>query len=86
MRTVNLEINKNLTVEVTGEYTPAEGMVMYDKNGEGHPGSGAEFYITDIKFVKGGLLDIMDHVDNNQEFYNYLVDKCIDQIQKEDNG
>jgi hypothetical protein len=86
MRIVNLELRKGLQIEVTGEYVPMEPTVLYNPDGTGHPGSSAEFYTHKIELVQGELISLLDHLSTTTDFYDYLAGKCIDQIQKEDNG
>ena len=50
-QSVILELQVNLTIEVSGIYTPEEPMVMYYADGSGYPGSPSEFDITDIKII-----------------------------------
>lgn len=72
--------NNTLTVtvkeiEITGIFSPEEAMVMYYSDGSGHPGSPAEFEITDIK---DNGVDIMPVVES--------MVKIVTESQKNDIG
>ncbi len=84
MRSINLELSKELMIEVEGIYYPEEPMVMYYADGSGYPGSPAEFEINDIKITKGTLLDLIDNLNGNLDLWNYLTELAIKQI--EENG
>jgi hypothetical protein len=45
-----------------GRYVPAEPMVMYYKDGSGHPGSPAEF---EIEKIEGDNLKLIQLIENN---------------------
>lgn len=53
-------------LEVTGFYTPEEKMVMYYKDGSGHPGSPSEFEIEKVELVEGDFTDFIDFVDGRE--------------------
>jgi hypothetical protein len=46
----------------TGTFTPEEPMVMYYKDGSGHPGSPAEF---EIEEITGKAMDLVDLINNH---------------------
>lgn len=64
MRTTKetLKLEENLSITVTGIYTPSEKEIRYTVNGDGYPGSNAEFDIVDIDVETGNLLDYTNHI------------------------
>jgi hypothetical protein len=59
-------------VEVEGNYHEGEKAVMYDKNGDGYPGSSAEFEITKITYEGIDVLPLF-----NDEMLEEMEEKCI---------
>lgn len=82
MKSVNLELSKELIIEVEGTYYPEEPMVMYYPDGSGYPGSPSEFEIQDIKITKGNLCDLIDYLNGNTDLWEHLTDLCIKQIEE----
>ncbi len=57
---MEVQINyKGIDLVVVGNYTPAEPMVMYYKDGSGYPGSNSEFELTDV-FVRDSFISVFN--------------------------
>ena len=81
-QSVILELQVNLTIEVSGIYTPEEPMVMYYADGSGYPGSPSEFDITDIKIISGSIVDYTDYLSGESDIWEHLTELAIKQIEK----
>lgn len=67
---------------VDGWYTPEEPMVMYYRDGSGHPGSPAEFDIAHVNIAHGdadNYVDIMEHL--NDKTIRTLEEAAIEKAQ-----
>jgi len=74
---IKTEINIcDIQLEVSGNYYPAEPMVLYDDNMEGYPGSPAEFELHSVELqgiditeiISGDIIDeIIEKVIKDQE-------------------
>lgn len=82
MRSINLELSKELIIEVEGTYYPEEPMVMYYADGSGFPGSSSEFETQDIKIIKGNLCDFIDYLDGKKDLWEHLTELVINKIEE----
>lgn len=82
MRSINLELSKELIIEVEGIYYPEEPMVMYYADGSGYPGSPSEFEIQNIKITKGNLCDLIDYLNGNTDLWEHLTELVINKIEE----
>ena len=82
MRSINLELSKELMIEVEGIYYPEEPMVMYYADGSGYPGSPSEFEIQNIKITKGNLCDLIDYLNGNTDLWEHLTELAINKIEE----
>ena len=82
MRSINLELSKELIIEVEGTYYPEEPMVMYYADGSGYPGSPSEFEIQNIKITKGNLCDLIDYLNGNTDLWEHLTELVINKIEE----
>ena len=82
MKSINLELSKELIIEVEGTYYPEEPMVMYYADGSGYPGSPSEFEIQNIKITKGNLCGLIDYLNGNTDLGEHLTELVINKIEE----
>jgi hypothetical protein len=70
-------IFEGATLEVTGDYYPAEPMVKYYPDGSGYPGSFAEFDIIDIFICDEDVYDLIDRIPGAME---EIRDKALEEV------
>lgn len=79
-RNMDLEIYyKGVDINVVGNYTPEEPMVMYYPDGSGHPGSPAEFEIEEIYY---GDVDVFDIYDGFKGAMDEIQELCITKVEE----
>lgn len=69
---VDISLTDNLVVRFDCLITPEEPMVMYYKDGSGHPGSPAEIYILNMEILQGNISDYTEYIEN---FYFRQIEK-----------
>ena len=68
---VNIEIY-GIEFSASFNYSKAEPMVMYDRNGEGHPGSPAEIYDIEIDHRGTDFTDLFYETDKMEKVENLI--------------
>lgn len=77
---ITKEINYlEVPLNVSGRYYEGDPQVMYDSNGEGYPGSPAEFEIVKITVVDSDI-DIWELFSNKQ--IDDIADLVIEEIER----
>lgn len=77
---VTLKLTDDLTIEVSGFYTPEEKMVMYYSDGSGYPGSPSEFEIDDVKLVKGSIVNLLEYFNDVKDVWGELEEKVLEKL------
>ena len=80
--TTTIKLSHDLELEIEGNYTPEEPMVMYYADGSGYPGSPSEFEIQNIKITKGNLCDLIDYLNGNTDLWEHLTELVINKIEE----
>lgn len=81
-----IKLSDSLELEIEGIYTPEEPMVWNLPNGDpGYPGCASDFDISDIKIIKGTLLDFIDNLNGNLDLWEYLTEKTIEEYERQIN-
>jgi hypothetical protein len=63
----------DVTMDVSGYYTPEEPRVWYDGNMEGYPGAAAEFEIETVELEGIEISQII-----SDEVYNKIIEQVIE--------
>jgi hypothetical protein len=66
----------DVTMDVSGYYTPEEPRVWYDGNMEGYPGAAAEFELASVKVEDVEIIDLI-----SDQIYDEIIDKVIENQQ-----
>lgn len=78
---INLILDENLELEITGYFIKGESDEIYDRNGEpGTVGTPDIFEIENIEIVKGSLLDVFSYFAGYTDINYDLELRCIDKI------
>lgn len=70
-------IYNGITLEVEGDYEPAEEMVSYDSNMEGYPGCAASFSIYTVLVGGEDITDIVS-VEHLKKIEELTLQKILD--------
>jgi hypothetical protein len=72
---ITTEVNiYDVTMNVSGYYTPEEPKIWYDGNMEGYPGAGAEFEIESVELEGIEISQII-----SDEVYELIIEQVIEQ-------
>lgn len=72
---ITTEVNiYDVTMNVSGYYTPEEPKIWYDGNMEGYPGAGAEFEIESVQLEGIEISQII-----SDEVYELIIEQVIEQ-------
>lgn len=81
-KSVTIEVEEGLVLEIIGDYSPEEKEVRYYPDGSGYPGMPSYFEIEDIHIVKGGALHLMDYVANRKDLWAELEELVLKEIEE----
>ena len=81
-RTVDIEY-ASCVISVNGIYTPPTPMVMYYKDGSGHPGDSSDFDINEMELVSGDLFNLLDKVKSSSDYMEDIINLTIEKIENE---
>lgn len=73
---IKLELDNDIAITIEYVYHPEEPVVMYYKDGSGHPGCGSEVEIEKI-FAPDGE-DVTDLLDSIMDVADFFNDKLIE--------